>query len=247
MVNSYPLLIEAGNSTWQAARYTDALGLKEIARGQHLSELSQWLTQQPQQHFLFASVGNEAELLVFIEQWQQQGYQITRVQTGQIAGFNHCYKEPQRLGVDRWLTMVALRFRPQPVVIIDLGTAMTLDLLAVNGQHLGGWIAPGFHLMQEALVQRSHRLSKQNNEAISNTSLALGTQTETAIRFGCQAALQGFCEQAVLLAQQELGSNEFELYFSGGGVQQVNLARFPKAQVRPLLVLEGLCAWWQNQ
>ena len=55
-----------------------------------------------------------------------------------FAGVRNAYDEPQRLGVDRWLALLAIKARGEnSAVIIDVGTACTIDVLE-NGQHLGG-------------------------------------------------------------------------------------------------------------
>lgn len=250
--NKNILFIEAGNSAWKAARHGKPNGqnlfereggLKSCGRGNNLNNLHDWLQQQPEQELVLATVGAEQEAIDLVIKLKATGYQVHRAQTTEIAGFEHCYAEPSLLGVDRWLTLVALRGRHLPVVVIDAGTAITLDVMDLGGEHLGGWIAPGFQLMQDALVSRSARL-KVHEQAPVGT---LGCKTEDAIALGCKAALQGFCEQTIVLAEELLGGQEFELYLSGGDVRHLDMARLPNPQLRPLLVLEGLYVWWQEQ
>lgn len=232
------LLIESGNSSWKAARLR-ANALEYCGRGSDFGSLRNWLRERPEQRIVLATVGDENDAVLLVSELQQRGYEIYRVQTSDITHFTHCYTMPEKLGVDRWLTMVALRDRPLPVVIIDVGTAVTLDLMAVGGVHLGGWIAPGFLLMQDALVSRSRRLSVHEHEPLQR----LGANTEEAISLGCAAALQGFVEHAVRTVDEELSGKPYELYLTGGGVRHLDLARLPTHQLRPHLVLEGLQAW----
>jgi type III pantothenate kinase len=61
-------------------------------------------------------------------------------------GVHNAYSVPEALGVDRWLCLLGAATRvPQDVVIIDAGSAITIDLLRADGQHLGGAILPGFN------------------------------------------------------------------------------------------------------
>lgn len=66
------------------------------------------------------------------------------------------YVEPQKLGADRWAALIAARQRgPGAWIVVNAGTAVTIDALAANGEFLGGLILPGLRLMFEALVSRT--------------------------------------------------------------------------------------------
>ncbi|RUO39381.1 hypothetical protein CWE15_09670 [Aliidiomarina taiwanensis] len=242
--NSTPLFIEMGNSAWKAARATSQTDiLVACGRGETTLQLHAWLAQQPEQTLVLASVGSEAEVVALVDTLCEKGYHVMRATTGEAADFKHCYQEPQMLGVDRWLTMLALRSRKQNCVILDAGTAFTLDVLDANGQHLGGWISPGLKLMQHALVSRSERLHV-NEEWVPG---GLGSSTQDAIGLGCQAALQGVCEQAIERARALLPHADLEVFLTGGDIRYLNLERIGAHQHRPLLVLEGLYTWWREQ
>ncbi|MDZ7824718.1 MAG: type III pantothenate kinase [Gammaproteobacteria bacterium] len=63
------------------------------------------------------------------------------------------YREPARLGVDRWLALVAGAARVEGAfAVLDAGSALTLDLVDADGRHLGGWILPGLRMMRRALL-----------------------------------------------------------------------------------------------
>ena len=58
----------------------------------------------------------------------------------------NAYAEPQTIGVDRWLALLATSaLTPTDAIVIDAGSAITIDLLKASGEHLGGAIMPGFH------------------------------------------------------------------------------------------------------
>lgn len=62
------------------------------------------------------------------------------------------YQQPEKLGVDRWLAVLAAKARtPGACIVVDCGSAITVDLVTAQGEHLGGYIAPGLRLMREAL------------------------------------------------------------------------------------------------
>ncbi|MDU0353076.1 type III pantothenate kinase [Paraglaciecola aquimarina] len=62
-----------------------------------------------------------------------------------FAGLTCAYQKINKLGVDRWLAMLACRKQyAGNFAVLDFGTAMTCDVVNATGQHLGGWIAPMF-------------------------------------------------------------------------------------------------------
>ena len=87
--------------------------------------------------------------------------------TPAACGIRNAYSEPERLGADRWVAMIAARalLGPQPCYVVDCGTAVTIDALAADGQHLGGVIVPGMRLMREALYRQTRLIPPEEGEA----------------------------------------------------------------------------------
>lgn len=74
--------------------------------------------------------------------------------THKTLGVTNGYRNPSQLGVDRWLTLLAVRAHVAgPVCIVDCGTALTIDLMTDEGIHHGGMILPGLNLMRESLLR----------------------------------------------------------------------------------------------
>ncbi|MDI9335480.1 MAG: type III pantothenate kinase [Gammaproteobacteria bacterium] len=75
------------------------------------------------------------------------------------AGVVNLYEQPHRLGADRWLAIIGARSRlvrshlpfPRPILVIMVGTAVTIEAISANGEFLGGYILPGHGLMLKAL------------------------------------------------------------------------------------------------
>jgi type III pantothenate kinase len=66
------------------------------------------------------------------------------------------YQQPEKLGVDRWLAILAAKAKtPSACVLVDCGSAITVDLVTSQGEHLGGYIAPGLRLMRDALSAKT--------------------------------------------------------------------------------------------
>lgn len=74
-------------------------------------------------------------------------------------GVSNGYLQPGKLGIDRWLALLAAHhFYPGRICIVDCGTAITLDLLEITGNHLGGLISPGLSTMKKSLIEQTARL-----------------------------------------------------------------------------------------
>ncbi len=82
------------------------------------------------------------------------------------CGVRNAYSEPQRLGADRWVALLAAHhLTPQNCYVVDCGTALTIDALAADGQHLGGVIIPGMRLMRESLYRETRQIPPETGEA----------------------------------------------------------------------------------
>ncbi len=123
-------------------------------------------------------------------------------------GVTNAYPQPEKLGVDRWLSLIAARkVYDGAVCVVDCGTAITIDLLDAEGCHQGGFIAPGLTLMKKSLVQGTHAL--QFNE--HTQAVGPANNTDAAIYSGTLAACRGLIEH-VLSAQ----SQHYSLILTGG-------------------------------
>jgi len=149
-------------------------------------------------------------------------------------GVSNGYQQPQTLGVDRWLAMLGaqLLFPAQNVLIVDAGTAVTIDWLAQDGQHGGGWIIPGLKMQQQAVVTNT---AKVFNSDIFNGCLAQGTDTVAGLQNGCLAAVLG----AIMLAWQQAPCSKLILTGGDSKFLKSNLSDLPIV-VEPLLIFHGL-------
>lgn len=246
---SATLLVEIGNTAWKVARYQAGVPLEFLHRGYGIDALLTFLAEQPMQNVALASVGAEEHISVI--RTHLEGYDKTLHVAGSKVGFGikNCYQQPETLGVDRWLTLLVAKASNTAAIIIDAGTAITLDVITADGEHKGGWIAPGMKLMQESLIQRSTRL--RVTEEVPNETL--GTATERAIFLGCRASLRGFVAEALSAAYSALDTrndaaiSNVAVWCTGGDSEYLRLAELRYAEMRPHLVLEGLALWYQQK
>jgi len=162
-----------------------------------------------------------------IEPW----FARTQARTGDLV---NSYEDPLRMGVDRWLAMLAARQQVSDrVCVIDAGSALTIDFVSASGRHEGGYIIPGAALMERALLLDTDRV---RFEEAADYALSPGTSTAGAVRHGIALAQVG----AVVAALLEAGGETPALFFTGGGGEQLMGLLERDGQWVPDLVFEGL-------
>lgn len=159
-------------------------------------------------------------------------------------GVHNSYQQPERMGVDRWLAMIAAyasaeKKRAKGVVVVDAGSALTIDVVDALGNHLGGYIVPGLQMAQRALFSNTERViqyEESKSSAESETPFNnLGNNTLQCVEYGV-------INQLVALVQMVIGRySNYDVVFTGGDGELV-ASYFSAATVDKNLVLKGL---WQ--
>ncbi|MGV8844012.1 MAG: pantothenate kinase [Pseudomonas sp.] len=157
-----------------------------------------------------------------------------------MAGVSNGYKDYQCLGLDRWLAVLgAYHLAGGACLVLDLGTAVTSDLVTGDGEHMGGYICPGVPLMRDQLRTHTGRIRYDELAAErALDSLAPGRCTTEAVERGCVLMLRGFVLAQLELARECLGQ-DFQVFLTGGDAALVREV-LPEAQLRPDLVFIGL-------
>lgn len=156
-------------------------------------------------------------------------------------GVTNSYKQPRRLGVDRWVAMIGARsFSRKALCVVDAGTAVTIDALTSSGQHLGGQIFPGVRLMNDALAKDTSDLPAVKRAAANKSEALPGFASSTgkAIYSGAMGAVCGAIERA-MRAMRSAGYRPL-LVLTGGDASRILAVLDAAAEHRPHLVLEGL-------
>jgi type III pantothenate kinase len=158
----------------------------------------------------------------------------------ELVGVRNGYEQYQRLGLDRWLAVVAAyQLSGRASLVIDLGTAVTSDFVTVDGEHLGGFICPGLPLLRTQLRTHTRRTRYDADEACrSLKDLSPGRSTAEAVERGCLLMLRGFICGQLAMAAEFLGA-DFDVYLTGGDASLV-IDVVPGARVIPDLVFIGL-------
>ncbi len=159
--------------------------------------------------------------------------EFARVEDG-ACGLVCGYSEPRRLGVDRWLAMVAAWADcGDALVVVDAGSALTVDAITAQGRHLGGYILPGASASKGALGVGTAGVRVDESCA---PGLAPGTNTLEAVENGFSAASMGLVHHALAL----VGSTR--VYLTGGDAGRLAPLMGAGLEVHrePELVLSGL-------
>jgi type III pantothenate kinase len=163
------------------------------------------------------------------------------------CGVTTSYKQPRRLGIDRWVAMIGAwnEFR-SALCIVDAGTAMTIDVIDRGGQHLGGQIIPGIRLMGESLRSKTRGIpaaTKKPRDPGDGLGV-FGTSTDDAIAYGALTAACGAIERA---AKRIRGAGmRPKIVLTGGDASRILKQLNSNAIHRPHLVLQGLATMLQS-
>jgi type III pantothenate kinase len=164
----------------------------------------------------------------------------------EACGVRCGYRHPRRLGVDRWVAMIGAWAELQSAcVIVDAGTAVTIDAVDDDGQHLGGQIFPGVRLMFEALAASTSDIPAVGRPLSAATGLDMfGDSTSKAVQNGAWNAVAGAVDRAITT----LRSNAYDpaVVLTGGDASRMLTALGTEPLHRPHLVLQGLARMLQD-
>lgn len=237
--------VDLGNTRikWRSSEQPDVLNV--FALGDELP--TQWHALSGGDRLRLASVLKPEKTLAFIDSVHRLGgVAIERACVQQdVNGLRVAYKDVSRFGVDRWLALLATRerFPARNCVVVSGGTALTVDLLAADGCHLGGYIAPGKQAAARSLWQNTDGLGDARQDFAPRRDP--GTTTLECIAAGLALLFRGFAHELQQRVVVELPQPQW--IFTGGDAEVLRHLFLEQsadepisAQVAPGLVLEGL-------
>lgn len=147
---------------------------------------------------------------------------------------HNSYAQPQLMGVDRWLAMLGAQqfHQNQALIVVDAGTALTLDVVDSLGMHQGGWILPGLRLQQQAVTSHTAKVFNRDEQ---RPELGFGQDTASCLQNGALAAVVAAIRYGVSMVPQG------KLVLTGGDAPA--LLRYLEdlnVDFQPLLVFHGL-------
>lgn len=222
------LLIDAGNTRLEWRRLSSA----GVTQGASFYEDFNWPALADNERIIIAAVSAQHRVQALLSVQDASRVQWLTQPLIDYPHFQHCYAKPQRLGVDRWLAMLGARQHSlEPLLVVDAGTALTIDLLSANNQHLGGYIVPGLNLAQHALFSGTDKVRPYADEKVEDYQ-ALGQDTLSCVHIGLVRQSVGLVRDV----QQQFPQHQ--LIISGGDGK--DLAKQLKAPYYRNLVLDGL-------
>jgi len=236
------LTVDIGNTHIKWALWNDAhitrTGCSGYSEREPETVFALWDDMPPEKRVIVACVAAES-VEQALENWMQLHWSIVPEflrSTAKLNGVINAYADPSQYGVDRWAALLgAHSLYDDPVCIIDVGTAITVDLLDAEGRHQGGRILPGLQMMRDALLKGTagiHQVDGKLTAFANNTADAVSSGTLHML----QAALIEICSSA----GQCLGNN-MKIIITGGMSEQImSLPGMPEMLHEPELVLKGL-------
>lgn len=168
------------------------------------------------------------------------------LQAGVKTGLNIRYKNPNEVGADRIANAIGAieAFPNKNLIIVDMGTATTLDAVTMQKDYLGGAILPGLRLGMESLRSNTAKLMEVDIEA---TKTYIGRTTRESIQAGLYYGHLGALREIIAGTKQEVFNGENVLLIGTGGFSQLFKEKSIFDVVLPDLVLHGLAHAYQLQ
>lgn len=161
--------------------------------------------------------------------------------TASACGVTNSYRQPRRLGVDRWVAMIgAWSEFESSCLVVDAGTAVTIDAIDDTGQHLGGQILPGVALMARALASNTSDIPDTSRRSArkANDIGMFASNTGGAVAMGALNAVVGAIERADKIMRGD--GHSPALVLTGGDASRILSSLKTEPNHRPHLVLQGL-------
>ncbi len=242
----HQLLLDLGNTRIKWSSRSDA-GISDVLAIEHADPI--WQKQfaaalqstPPPTTIALAAVAPEmivaAASRLLAERWPN--VMVQRVYSQLLLGrFRSAYSQPERMGVDRFLAAAAAAQIAEACMVIGCGTALTIDLIQADGQHIGSLIAPAPETMRAAVLSRTARVHwlREGN------ALDFGSNTEDALEGGVWMAAAGMVERALRKATVRLGTPPALIAHGGSAPMLAHMLEVP-LPIEPLLVMRGLAIW----
>jgi len=148
------------------------------------------------------------------------------------AGVVNSYKDPARMGVDRWLAIISAYNKVKRACwVVDCGSAITVEQIAADGRHLGGYIIPGLQLMSRNLLSNTAEIVVDHS--IEGFDAGPGVNTSEAVQHGINLLFSSLAEKVSVLAGDQP-------VFVTGGDGQLFSSLDSNFIFSPELVMDGL-------
>jgi len=220
------LALDIGNTRLKWALYASPLPRAELlAHGaeflENIDKLGDgvWAALPHPSHILGSVVAGDAikrRVEAQLELWDVSPQWV--VASDAEAGLRNGYDHPSRLGADRWVAMIGAHHRmlaqgvPRPMVVVMVGTAVTVEAISPDGRFWGGFILPGHGIMLRALESGTAGLHVPTGDVCP-----FPTNTSDALTSGGTYAIAGAVECMVQHVRQRCGEEPLCIMTGGAG------------------------------
>jgi len=265
MKNESSIAVDIGNSRIKIGRFASREGsIPECAESLVflLSDEEEWATAlrelaeaNPGVTAVIAG-SNQPGIEALLKSWPDTWPEPTLIRSSENFPLEIHVDEPRKVGLDRLLNAVAVnrhRNGVRPAIIVDCGTATTVDFVAVSGAFEGGAILPGFGLSARALNEYTDALPRISLQELSSqvevsgeSGLpALGNNTRAAIESGIFWGQIGAIRE--LVGRLSADGNSPQLFLTGGGSSALapflpNAVHCPFLPLQGMLLVAGVCS-----
>jgi type III pantothenate kinase len=233
-MKSRKIVIDLGNTLTKVACLENARQVEFYTFGED-ADFFQWINQQTA--FDCGILGSVRHLPVELEKWVSNQPEMIILNSNTPLPFKIAYKSPDTLGPDRIALAAAgfERFPHQNVLVIDMGSCITYDLLTSQGIYLGGAISPGIRMRFRAMHQFTAKLPLA--EPTEHSPL-IGTDTGTSLQSGVMQGVQA--EIAGIIEQYERNYKDLTVLIGGGDNKYFDKRFKVNIFAASNLVLDGL-------
>ena len=246
------LALDVGNTRLKWALYESPRpGAVLIAQGaeflENIDKLADgaWSELPEPTHILGCIVAGDAirrRVSTQLEHWDASPQWV--VASSEEAGLTNGYDHPTRLGADRWVAMIGARQRVlanpalkgahHPIVVVMVGTAVTVEAIDADGKFLGGFIIPGHGIMLRALESGTAGLHVPTGEVVD-----FPTNTSDALTSGGTFAIAGAVERMIQHVTKHCGATPVCIMTGGAGWKMAPSMSVPFELVDSL-IFDGL-------
>jgi type III pantothenate kinase len=246
------LLVDIGNTRMKWALWRNGkIGRQYSAPVADRHTFKKWLARTGKLHRVIAvcvaDAAYEYALTYTLQQAEQPAPQFIR-SSPRAAGVRNGYRDAWRLGADRWVAAIGAWHEAgsrRAVVAVDVGTALTIDVVDASGQHRGGLIAPGPSLMVHSLLRNTRGIArraagrKKISSAPARAIRPLADNTRNAIELGSLIAAAALVDRVVTEIRTSLRKSPV-VFVTGGAADQLTPLLRCTHRSEPELVLRGL-------
>ena len=233
------LAIDAGNTRIKWGLFDEVGNLLELSAFPH-ADLENARFPAADRVMVSNVAGSVVELQLNIK---LENYALVQWLTSKPSalGVTNRYLTPGKLGTDRWAALIAAWHREKRAcLVVNAGTAVTIDALDTNGTFIGGMILPGLELMQRSLNEATAQLPLLAALPTEATPV-FANETEPAILSGTLQAICGAINQASDALQRMDQNNIPTILLSGGNAQLISHGFAVASHVtKPVVIVDNL-------